>query len=367
MVLGTTHDGGARQASRLAALVAALSAGLAMGCPFERGVSCGDGWWDPEYEECDPIDPLRSHVGACEARGYSLTPETQCDPDTCTILDSDEDCNQCGDGKVAGGEECDGNNLAGATCSNGDTMGLECSDSCKLDYSGCPQMCGDGFVSDFEECDPALSCGHDDDCPDEFVCYAPYGQCVRAGENFAPNLACAFYPSKVIGDRDKPYTSGTIERCTDECFFGRNNCGFCGDGELDGAYTDLVWPGGEAVPFAAEVCDGEEADPDKLHDHCRPLCTSEALNGDVLLGCNFECNAGCNDFAEVNDIANPEGLNCCLAAGSPCVTDEEEAANFPGVPNLPCCSWLDNPTWLAERRCVPRTTTPPNISYMCPD
>jgi hypothetical protein len=66
----------------------------------------------------------------------------------------------CGDGRVnAGlGEECDGAELAGATCGSlgFDTGVLSCSDQCKWDTSACVKRCGNGLLDLGEECDGAL-------------------------------------------------------------------------------------------------------------------------------------------------------------------------------------------------------------------
>ena len=66
----------------------------------------------------------------------------------------------CGDGKVRGGEECDGGDLAGQTC---ESLGLgsgtlACAGDCTFDTSGCgggPAQCGDGVAEGYEECDGA--------------------------------------------------------------------------------------------------------------------------------------------------------------------------------------------------------------------
>lgn len=365
MAQWTALDRQTRRASRGAALIAALAAGLAAGCAPERGKSCGDGWWDPDFEQCDPRAPDSPHLDPCGDMGITLPGElgpisAVCDPVTCSFEVQAQMCNYCGDGVAAGAEQCDGKDLRGATCGTND---LRCSSDCTLDYSGCPASCGDGVITDNEECEPGLSCANDEDCPDDTVCYELYGECIPSEDTIAPNLSCVGYTSKVIGGSDKPYTSGTIDRCTQECFFGRNDCGFCGDGELDEPYLDLVYPTGEPVEFPAEVCDGEEADPDKLFDYCKPRCTSEAINADVMISCDFECNAGCTDFAEPSDFVTPEGIGCCLTVGSPCVPGFDGAA---GIPDLPCCSWLDNPDWLAERKCVVKETNVIPVGYVCP-
>ncbi|WP_146158541.1 hypothetical protein [Enhygromyxa salina] len=337
-----------------------LTAGVVSGCPLEleRDVSCGDGWWDPEFEECDPRDT--SHLNACRAKGWDK--DAVCDPVTCELRATEEDCARCGDGVASHTEECDGQDLRGTTCSAG--VGLPtCKSDCTLDHTNCPPVCGDDVVSGVEECEPTASCAVDDDCPLGTVCYQAFGQCVAVGENFAPNLACGAYNNKAIGV-DKPYTSGTIDRCTSECFFGRNDCGFCGDGVLDPEYKDLVFPSGELTEFPSEKCDGQQvADQQLLINYCAPLCPSDSpINGDVEVLCDFECNAGCSGFAPPDDIApGPDAFGCCLAKGSPCPKFDTE-----GVPDFPCCSWLENPNWLAEEKCVIQQTGAIPVVFVCP-
>lgn len=308
---------------------------MLLGCPFElqRGLSCGDGWWDPEFEECDPHDPDAPFVDACREQG-GFDKDAECDPQTCTVRASEADCNQCGDGRAAGTEECDGQDLREQTC-----VGvLSCDDDCHLDYSACEQVCGDGVVLGDEECEFGVDGGF-------------------------KNLACSDYESTAIG-LDKPYASGTIGSCNkDTCTFGRNDCSFCGDGELDPGYIDYIAPQGTA-PFPVELCDGSEVESAVLEDHCEPLCVDDPINGDVVVHCDFECADDCSGIAPPGDvIPDPEALGCCVAKDAPC-----PKFNLEGVPDLPCCSWLDKPEWLADEKCVVAETEPfpEQISYICP-
>ncbi len=67
-------------------------------------------------------------------------------------------CTNCGDGSVDAGEECDGTDLGGASCT---TIGmgfgsgtLACGAGCRYDTTGC-SLCGNGSVDAGEECDGA--------------------------------------------------------------------------------------------------------------------------------------------------------------------------------------------------------------------
>jgi hypothetical protein len=314
-------------------LVLGAALGLVLGCPFElqRGLSCGDGWWDPEFEECDPRDPDQPYLEACRDQG-GFKKNAECDPQTCTVRASEAECNECGDGRAADTEQCDGEDLRGATC-----LGvLSCDDDCRLDYSACEQDCGDGIVLGNEECEFDVDGGF-------------------------KNLACSDYDSTAIG-LDKPYASGTIGSCNkDTCTFGRNDCSFCGDGERDPQYLDIIAPQGTAE-FPVEICDGSEVEPTVLEEHCEALCIDDPINGDVVVHCDFECADNCSGIAPVNDIIpDPAALGCCVAKDAPC-----PKFGIEGVPDLPCCSWLENPDWLAEEKCVVAETNTIPITFICP-
>ncbi len=64
----------------------------------------------------------------------------------------------CGDGIINGDEDCDGDDMGGATCADYD-LGvadvLMCNIDCTIDTSQCPGPdCGNGILDDGEECDP---------------------------------------------------------------------------------------------------------------------------------------------------------------------------------------------------------------------
>jgi hypothetical protein len=273
---------------RSCTLALAAVVGSVLGCPLElqRGLSCGDGWWDPEYEECDPRAVDAPYIDACRDRGIPV--DAECDPQTCTIRASEEDC------------------------------------QCRLDPSACEQVCGDGIVSGDEECEPELG--------------------IRGGYQADP-LECSDYIS-TGSIQGKHYASGNVGPCNDDCTFSHIGCNFCGDGVQDGEFTNWIAPGVTAT-FAAEICDGNDADPEQLDVECEDRCIDDddpPINGDVVLQCDFECEPDCSDFAPPSDVAVP-GLGCCIAKGSPC-----PGLGTMGVPDLPCCSWL-GPEGLPEGTC----------------
>ncbi len=283
---------------RAGALVLAGALGLVAGCPFEleRGVSCGDGWWDPEFEECDPRDPEASYLNHCRDLGIDM--DAECDPQTCTIRPC---APVCGDGVVLGDEECE---------ATADALG--------------------GFKS-----------------PD-----------------------CTDYLGPANGPQ-KPYAFGAIGGCTTDCKFGRNGCNFCGDGVVDSQYKDWIEPYGLG-DFPKEVCDGNSIRKEDLEAHCedQKVCGVSGLNGDVVVLCEFECKSDCSGVVVAGDIGpgpNAESLKCCLDAGSPCPLGLDD-----GVPDLPCCTWLDDPAyydpdfeWVAQDHCSEKDSSQDPPFYIC--
>ncbi len=113
---------------------------------------CGDGNVDTAEEDCDG-DNLNG--ATCESRGYdsgTLACTTSCDFDTtdCVIPEN------CGNSQVdtTEGEQCDGTLLNGATCEsqNYDGGTLGCTTACQFDFSDCHD-CGDAVLNGTEECD----------------------------------------------------------------------------------------------------------------------------------------------------------------------------------------------------------------------
>jgi hypothetical protein len=138
-------------------LRALLSAGIACGLTgclidLERGIACGDGYVDEgQGEECDPGKPS-SYLGACEGTEFPLG-QGDCDEETCQLINDKAQCSVCGDDiiDVDAGEECDLSQLGSGACRAGGV--LTCKADCTFDYSACEQ-CGDGDLDDGEECDP---------------------------------------------------------------------------------------------------------------------------------------------------------------------------------------------------------------------
>jgi cysteine-rich repeat protein len=109
---------------------------------------CGDGVVEGA-EECDDnnlLDGDGCDPSCVAEEGWVCTGE----PSVCALL--------CDNGQLDPGEECEGEDLGGQTCTTiggGYTGGtLACGGSCRFDTIGCVlASCGDGFVDALEACD----------------------------------------------------------------------------------------------------------------------------------------------------------------------------------------------------------------------
>ena len=158
-------------------------------CP--SGMSCS-----PSGESCVDSDLL----DACHGGGDGQTCQVAgLPPGTC--LGGICQASRCGDGRVTGAEECDGNAMGAKTCQTlgfYEQAGLACTADCRYDTSQCVGRCGDGIKNGSEQCD-TKDLGK--------------ATCFTTGFYAAPGLAC------------KSNCTFDVAACTG---------GRCGDGIMNG-------------------------------------------------------------------------------------------------------------------------------------
>ena len=235
---------------------------------------CGNGVAEAG-EECDgaalngaSCTTLGYGSGSLSCYGTAAGASLECKYNTsaCTSV--------CGDGKQETGEQCDGSDLAGASCTSlGYAQGtLTCSASCTYNLSNCTSKCGDGIVEAGEQCDGTAFDG---------------ATCETLG-----------------------YSGGSLG-CTSFCQYNTASCtnaAVCGDGKLE----------------AGEQCDGLLLDG--------ASCTSLGYGGGSLTcntgtctynvtGCAGVCGNGKAEAGEQCDGSDLDGASCeTLGYGSGTLT-----------------------------------------------
>jgi hypothetical protein len=133
--------------------------------------TCGNGVLEAPTEQCDGSEyfggfssptttALNCNAFGADppwAIGYNVgcTADCQYDLSVCKPV-------ACGDGKIDGNEQCDGQNLGSITTCTQYTDGgvftggqLKCGSGCTFDTSGCTSLCGNGVIDVGEDCDGA--------------------------------------------------------------------------------------------------------------------------------------------------------------------------------------------------------------------
>lgn len=196
----------------------------------------------------------------------------------------------CGDGKIYGNEECDGETFA-VRCPRGPSV---CNADCTLDRTRCIAECGDGVISfPDEQCDGNLFLSPCHDSSGALSCE----QCV-----IIPNGCTAGFCGDGVKngpeacDRTAPtcHDKASKIRCSADCKLELNGCkAYCGDGLRNGP----------------EECDG--ADTPKCHD------TSGKVTCDKQCLTQGSCLAYCGDGAKngPEQCDGPETPTCHNSSG----------------------------------------------------
>lgn len=162
----------------------------------------------------------------------------------------------CGNGNAESPEECDGNDLAGASCHGAGLGGglIKCTPRCQLDTSGCsqiPESCGDGVAESPEQCD-------------------------------GDDLAGASCESEGFG-------GGTLA-CRTDCWFDHRSC----------LAADAPQTCGDGVAEEPEQCDG--------NDFAGASCVGEGFSGGGL-SCTADCALDTGSCCD--NSCSPQGAERC--------------------------------------------------------
>jgi len=176
-------------------------------CP--SGMTCS-----PSGEQCVDIDLVDACRGNDDGQSCNVPglPPATCLAGICQA-------SRCGDDRVTGAEECDGNALNARTCQTlgfYDKPGLQCTADCRYDASQCVGRCGDGIKNGREQCDGADLGG---------------ATCFTAGFYKAPGLACkadcTFDVQACSGGRCGDSLINGLEQC-DSMNFNNKTCASLG-------------------------------------------------------------------------------------------------------------------------------------------
>jgi hypothetical protein len=268
----------------------------------------------------------------------------------------------CGNGALDAGEECDGGNLGGATCSSEGFFGgtLSCNSNCTLDTSGCTD-CGNDILDAGEVCDGTSLGG------------ATCGSQGCAGGTLLCNATCSGFDKSVCTgcppcDNDGVCDAGEdCNGCASDCPGGTTSGAVCGNGVCEagngedcascpsdcngvqggkpsGRYCCGDGGGSNPIPCTDSRCTAGGKSCTTVPTSPGSYCCGDSTcsNGESCATCavdctlfNFEvCDNGvdddCNGQVDCNDAgcsATPECQVTCKSSGQACSASSECCSN----------------------------------------
>src|ERR1041385_2390859 len=233
---------------------------VSVGCVQPAAVTCEDGRTCPQATACDEIhhlcvqpDAMQACMGVAAGMACTLSSGASgtCRDGVCLT-------SVCGDGVASEVEQCDGEDLKGAsTCQDAayyDGGALKCTPQCTYDVSACSRRCGDGVLDPEEQCEGDDQLGVIDGAP---------ATCKAIGYYSEPGL-----------------------KCTALCTYDTSDCkGYCGDGMINGA----------------ELCEG--APPEKT-------CIDLGFDRGATT-CTIQCSANTNACASIgwHRVLSPDNVH----------------------------------------------------------
>lgn len=293
--------------------------GVGDACDF---AGCGNGILETG-EQCDGGD-----LGGATCTSLGYTSGTLACTSNC-MLDT-SGCAVCGDGVREDGEACDGGDLGGATCAqNGCTSGTpSCTAACSLDFStcsGCPVCDGDGVCEQDEDC---VSCPSD--CVVSSGAQCGNGICESAGgedcvscpqdcrgvQNGKP--AGRFCCGDGGGQNPLPCSDAMCRSAGYSCTDVAVTSSCCGDGACDGVENGFncgidCGP----PPFCGDGQCTSDEDPCSCATDCGTAPAESCSNG-----VDDDCD-GAADCADSDCGSAPSCQAVCAVAGSPCAADTD--------------------------------------------